>query len=86
MISDSTHPQGTSHGPAALAACVLGIAGVAVLVALGGCVKPLLAPDEDRSPYDRYDAVRQQQAPQYIEDAYGRRLPNLRGRLLPKTE
>ena len=50
----------------------------------GACAKPLLAPGEERSPYDRYDAVRNRYAPQYIEDEYGRRQPNLRGRLEPK--
>ena len=60
--------------------CVLG-AGVLCLVA-GGCAKPLLSPTEPRSQYSRYDLVRGQYAPQYVEDEYGRRKPNLRGRLL----
>lgn len=49
-----------------------------------GCTKPLLSPDEPRSQYDRYDAVRNQYASQYTEDEYGRRRPNLRARLSPK--
>jgi len=53
--------------------------------ALGaGCSKPLLSPEESRSQYDRYDAVRSQYASQYIEDEFGRRRPNLKGRLMPK--
>lgn len=48
----------------------------------GGCGKPLLSPNEPRSQYSRYDLVRGQYAPQYIEDEFGRKLPNLRGRLL----
>lgn len=52
------------------------------LGALGGCAKPLLSPTEPRSQYSRYDLVRGQHAPQYIEDEFGRRKPNLRGRLL----
>jgi hypothetical protein len=48
------------------------------------CSKPLLSPEESRSQYDRYDAVRSQYASQYIEDEFGRRRPNLRGRLMPK--
>ena len=51
---------------------------------LGGCSKPLLAPNEERSPFDRYDAVRAQYAPQYVENEYGAREANLRGRLSPK--
>ncbi|HZW10588.1 MAG TPA: hypothetical protein VFF69_11855 [Phycisphaerales bacterium] len=58
-------------------------AGPALLVAaLGGCAKPLLSPNEPRSQYSRYDLVRGHHAPQYIEDEFGRRKPNLRGRLL----
>lgn len=51
---------------------------------LGGCVKPLLSPEEDRSQFDRYDAIRAQYAPQYIADEYGQRRPNLRARLGPR--
>ncbi len=50
-----------------------------------GCAKPLLSPTEERSPFDRYDAVRNRHAPQYIENEYGRREPNLRGRLEPRN-
>ena len=46
-----------------------------------GCSKPLLSPTDERSPFDRYDNVRGRYAPQYIENEYGRREPNLRGRL-----
>ena len=54
----------------------------AVVLGAAGCAKPLLSPTEPRSQYSRYDLVRGQFAPQYIEDEFGRRLPNLRGRLL----
>jgi len=57
---------------------------VVILGALAGCEKPLLSPDEDRSPFDRYDTVRNQHADQYVMDEFGRRRPNLRERLLPK--
>lgn len=57
--------------------------GAALLVVLaGGCSKPLLSPNEPRSQYSRYDLVRGRFAPQYVEDEYGRKMPNLRGRLL----
>jgi hypothetical protein len=49
-----------------------------------GCRKPLLSPDEERSQFDRYDAVRNQRAPQYVYDEFGRRRPALRQRLMPK--
>ncbi|MEX2219569.1 MAG: hypothetical protein WD749_12520 [Phycisphaerales bacterium] len=57
---------------------------LAASLPLGACRKELLSPDEERSQYDRYDVVRNQRAPQYVEDAYGHRRPNLRERLMPK--
>lgn len=64
------------------------IAGALVIATLGiplaGCGKPLMSPSESRSQFDRYDRSRNQFAPQYIEDEYGARTPNLRGRLSPK--
>lgn len=51
---------------------------------LAGCQKPLLSPDEPRSQYDRYDAVRAQRSPSYVFDEFGRRRPNVRGRLLAR--
>lgn len=67
--------------PARFAAC---IAAGAVVAGVLGCSRPLLSPKEERSPFDRYDAVRNRHAPQYVEDAFGRRQPNLRGRLEPR--
>ncbi|MBL8875945.1 MAG: hypothetical protein JNM86_09145 [Phycisphaerae bacterium] len=61
---------------AGLAACLTG--------ALAGCQSPLLSPDEPRSQYDRYDAVRDQRAATTYTDEFGYKRPNLRGRLLPK--
>jgi hypothetical protein len=61
--------------PGALGACVL---------LLSACSSPLLSPEQERSQYDRYDAVRSQYATQYKEDEFGARKPNLRARLLPK--
>ena len=49
-----------------------------------GCAKPLLSPEEPRSPFDRYDTVRAQHAAQSAEDKFGRKTPNLRARLEPK--
>jgi hypothetical protein len=53
-------------------------------LSLAGCQKPLLSPTDERSPYDRYDAARNQAADQYVYDEYGRRRPNLKERLLPR--
>jgi hypothetical protein len=66
--------------PLLLATAALALAALA----LGGCSKPLLAPTDERTPFDRYDAVRNQFASQYIEDEFGARKPNLRARLGPK--
>jgi hypothetical protein len=52
--------------------------------AISGCNDRLLTPDEPRSQYDRYDAVRDQRAATDYTDEFGYKQPNLRGRLLPK--
>lgn len=75
--------QASTARRAAFCAAVLLLGGGALLTT-SGCYKPLLAPDEERSQYDRYDAIRAQRAPAFIEDEFGRRRPNLRGRLLEK--
>jgi hypothetical protein len=57
----------------------------AALLAFGiGCERPLFVPDEPRTQFDSYDLIRNQYADEYVMDAYGRRKPNLRARLLPK--
>jgi hypothetical protein len=53
-------------------------------LSLSGCREPLLAPTDVRTPYDHYDAVRNQAADQYVFDEYGQRKPNLKERLLPR--
>lgn len=74
-----------SHPVARNLVCGCGLlAALAVLCTLPGCAKPLLSPDDERSPFDRFDALRAQYAPQYIEDEYGGQKPNLRGRLQPR--
>lgn len=89
MAESSADKQGFgSLRPAAwgasfvLCLAVLMVAGAAGVLAIGGCQKALFSPDEERSPYDRYDSIRGQRAPTYNEDEYGRRKPNVRGRLL----
>ncbi len=59
-------------------------AGCAALGMFAGCSKPLLSPEEERTQYARYDAMRNQYVPQYVEDEFGRQKPNLRARLTQK--
>ena len=47
-----------------------------------GCQEQLFSPTEPRSQYDRFDAVRDRRADAYIEDEFGNKRPNLRGRLV----
>lgn len=70
------------HTPRAVP-CAAGVLLVAAC-GLSGCTKPLFPTGEPRTQYDRYDLVRNQYAPQYTMDEFGRRRPNLRARLLPK--
>ena len=56
----------------------------ALLALCAGCEKQLFVTDEPRTQFDSYDLIRNQYADQYVTDAYGRRKPNLRARLLPK--
>ncbi len=56
----------------------LGLSGVC----LPGCHQSPISARDPRSQYSRYDLVRGQYPPQYLEDEFGRRIPNLRGRLL----
>lgn len=57
------------------------VAGLGLFVGVG-CQKTALRPDDVRSPYDRYERSRSERAEPYLQDAFGRRTPNLRGRLL----
>lgn len=52
---------------------------------MAGCGRALLSPKDERSQYDRYDRVRNDYATQYVQDEYGRQLPNLRARLKPRN-
>lgn len=63
---------------------ILRFATAGTLLCLGACAPPLLAPDEPRSQFDRYDTVRNQHEEQYIFNEFGRRRPNLDRRLSPK--
>ena len=50
--------------------------------AVAGCEDQLFPANEPRSQFDRFDAVRDRRAPATIEDEFGNKRPNLRGRLL----
>ncbi|MCX5688580.1 MAG: hypothetical protein NTV94_02090 [Planctomycetota bacterium] len=64
------------------AALVLLMVVPAAALVLGGCEKPVFTPDEPRSQYDRFDAIRDQRAPSYVYDEFGARRPNIRQRLV----
>lgn len=51
-------------------------------VGLGACQPGPITENDQRSQFDRYDMVRDRYAPAYTEDVYGRKRPNLRGRLV----
>ncbi len=51
-------------------------------IVLGGCQKTALRSEDTRSQYDQYDQARNQRAEPYFEDEFGKRNPNLRGRLI----
>ena len=63
-------------------ATVLLVAGVLGAACAGGCEDQLFPVAEPRSQFDRFDAVRDKRPQQYVEDEFGNRKPNLRGRLL----
>lgn len=64
----------------------MGVTGLGVLLALslasGGCQHSLFKRGVQRSQYETYETMRNQHAPDTIEDEFGRERINLRGRLL----
>ena len=89
----TTTEQTGSAGPIGARSCgfwlvraVLACAGLAAAAAVGagatGCGEALIDDNQERSQYDRYDALRDQRPPAAVEDEFGNRKPNLRGRLL----
>jgi hypothetical protein len=51
-------------------------------IALSGCRQTPLRPDDVRSQFERYDRTRNRSAEPSYFDEFGKRRPNLRGRLL----
>ena len=78
MLAPGNKGPGTKARASFLAAAL----GVCVLLTAGGCQEQIFVADEPRSQYDRFDAIRDRRAQSYVEDEFGRRRPNLRGRLL----
>ena len=66
------------------AALLTAAALAAIAAAAAGCSRPLLSETDERTPFDRYDALRNQYSRQYVQNEFGYREPNLRGRLAPK--
>ncbi|MCA9303233.1 MAG: hypothetical protein KC996_03835 [Phycisphaerales bacterium] len=64
----------------------VGLLSAGFLVTIGGCQKTALRAKDDRSQFDRYDQARNQRAEPYSEDEYGKRTPNLRGRLIVRDD
>jgi hypothetical protein len=75
-----TRTRAHGRAPASLTIPII----ATTVLGLCGCAKPLFSPEDQRTQFDRFDAVRNQYEPQSFEDEYGQRRPNLRGRLLPK--
>ena len=51
---------------------------------LAACNKPLFPADQPRTQFERFDQVRNQSTPEYIDDEFGRRRPNVQARIEPK--
>jgi hypothetical protein len=49
-----------------------------------GCRQSPITENDVRSPFDRYDLIRDEYAAPYLQDEYGRKRPNLRGRLIDR--
>lgn len=62
-----------------VALLVIGAAAVA-----SGCRDPLITENQIRSPFHRYDRVRNQDADTFVRDEFGRPRPNVAARLAPR--
>lgn len=87
LPANTTQVDGPRRAPGGARLWRGGVAAALLGLCLGstGCVKTIYRRGDPRTQYDRYDASRNQFAPDYIEDEYGRLEPNLRGRLLVKN-
>ena len=55
---------------------------VSAVIALAGCRAPLFPDNEPPSQFERVDALRGREPSQFVYDEFGRRRPNIRGRLI----
>ncbi len=67
------------------AARVLALSLLVVSAAMfAGCRDPLITENQIRSPFHRYDRVRNQDADTFVRDEFGRPRPNVAARLAPR--
>lgn len=77
--------RGAQDGHSRWTQWILTLVGLACLSAgLVGCRRTLFAQEPYRSPYERHDRLLNEHAEPHVFDAFGKRRPNLRGRLAPK--
>jgi hypothetical protein len=79
-----SRPFTASSGTSTRRSLALGLAAIGAVVVLTstGCRRPVFSPNEDRSQYDRFDQARDTRTQTLIEDEFGRKVPNLRKRLV----
>lgn len=68
------------RGRAAFACAVLGLC----VLGSAGCRDPLITENQLRSPFHRYDRVRNQDSDTFVRDEFGRARPNVVQRLSPR--
>lgn len=56
---------------------------VAVVVCVSACAGAPLSERRDRTPYERYQALRGESRPKTVTDSFGKEHPALRQRLAP---
>ena len=61
---------------------LVAVAGGVVLACSSGCRQTAIRPDDRRTQFEQYDRSRSEYVEPYVRDEFGRRQPNLRGRLL----
>ena len=62
------------------------VLGAAAIMSLAGCRKVALRDDDRRTQFDQYDSTRNEYVTPYVTDEFGRKIPNLRGRLTQRDD
>ncbi len=78
------HPTPARRPRASRSAWAARLVGVLGWALATGCVSSPVDRQGQRSQYDRHEALRGNLAEPYVEDEFGRMIPNLRPRLLSK--